>query len=476
MSTRVRPPERVPTSGSRLSDQTRDHEKPGAARFGSKSRPALGLTALISVVLAAALLVEFAGNSLINAWQDRRLVSEAQTVRLAAALVAADKMAVEADPVRRGALVAALAGPPVALNWVSSTVITDATATHGRLGDLRAALVRAEPSLAGADLRLALLHSDSGDSRDLLGALKLSDGSFVSFRLRPFLNAPPGFLATLAVHVALLLVVFGVALLVVRAIVRPLRNLALAADATGRGAAAPIPPEGPIEVRRVAVAFEAMQQRLRRMVDDHTQALVAVSHDLRTPVQRLGLRAALLEDEPTREAMARDLADIERFLGSVLSFVRSGEEEAARRIDLAAIAMTAADNASDAGADIDYLGPDALPADLPPLAVKRALANLIDNALAHAAKVRITLAEADGDIVLSVEDDGPGIPPDRREDMLLPFRRMEGQRPGGAGLGLSIVKGIAEGLGGRLTLEDSPMGGLAARLRLPAQSSPTRAV
>src|SRR5690606_1026132 len=117
--------------------------------------------------------------------------------------------------------------------------------------------------------------------------------------------------------------------------------------------------KGPPEVRRVAAAFSAMQSRLIKTMDDHTQSLVAVSHDLRTPIQRLQLRASLIDDTDSREAMAADIEEMEHFIESTLSYFRSGGEETPRLVDLAAIVMTAVDGASDLGANIEYNGPDA---------------------------------------------------------------------------------------------------------------------
>lgn len=423
-----------------------------------------GLLTRISLVLAAALLIEFVGNSLINSWQDRRLISAEHTRQVAGLLISAERIAIDAAPPQRSRLVADLASPRMALNWVPRTVITDSTPTLGALQAMKVSLVEAQPGLAARDLRLSLIASPTARQRDLLGALRLADGSFVTFRVAPFINAQPGFAVTVAFHLALVAGVLGAALLTVRALVRPLRNLAEAADATGRGAMPQTPLEGPREVQQVTVAFRAMQDRLMRMMDDQTQALVAVSHDVRTPVQRLRLRAALLVDDEMREAMTGDLIDIEKFLGSVLDYVRSGETEALRLVDIAAIAMTVVDNAADAGAAITYRGPDALSALVPPLALKRALGNLVENAIAHAAQVQVSLAVAGGEITLSVEDDGPGIPATARDEALLPFRRLNG-KSAGAGLGLAIVRAVAQALPGELSLEDSPLGGLAARIR-----------
>lgn len=212
-----------------------------------------------------------------------------------------------------------------------------------------------------------------------------------------------------------------------------------------------------------------MQARLFRTMDDHTQALVAVSHDLRTPIQRMRLRSALLADDEARDGMALDLQDMEKFIGSITGFIQSGLEEEARMVDLAAMTMSVVDNVADAGFDIAYDGPDSFPVLLKPLTMKRALANLIDNACRHGSRIRVVLQAGDA-IMLSVEDDGPGIPADRREQALQPFQRdlVEGAaQTGGCGLGLAIVKNAAVALDAEVELGESRLGGLAARIVLP---------
>lgn len=428
-----------------------------------------GMMARLTLVLAAALCLEFAVNAVVSKWEERGLLSEERTRRIAEQLAGADQILMQIDPARRPGIAAEMAVQGMTLNWVSKTVITDSSRGHFQLGAMRTRLEAAAPRLAGRDLRLNLIPSDDGGTKDLLGALRLGDGSFVTFRVRPFLASPPPFALTTVLHLLLVTAVLGVALLMMRAFLRPLSDLAAAAAATERGKIPVLGIEGPREVRRVAVAFREMQARLLQMVEDHSQALVAVSHDLRTPIQRLRLRVALQSDEPAREAMTADLADMEKFIASVADFLKSGEDEAARLVDLAAIAMTMVDNASDTGANIDYEGPASLPIRLKPGTLKRALGNLIDNACTHGSRARVLLQAGDP-IVLVVEDDGPGIPPAQREEVFLPFRRLHSIRDGGgSGLGLAIVRKAVASIEGQVVLEDSPMGGLAARITLRAR-------
>lgn len=432
-----------------------------------------GMVGRIALVLLLALILEMAGNLLLFERSERDLLTADRTRHLAEQLLAAERVVAEVQPRLRARLMHDMGTPNVGLNWVSATVIGDASQAQPSLARLKTRLTAAAPPLAGRDLRLNIIRSDRSERRDLIGALRLADRSFVTFRVTPFLDAPPGIVPTMLLHLALIALVVSAALLMAYALVRPLRALAAAADRTGSDASVAIPHDGPYEVRQLSAALENMQTRLMRVVRDRTEALVALSHDLRTPIQRLRLRASLLDDAEARETMSADLDDMEKFVGSVLAYMRGDEVEPPRLIDLAAIAMTIVDQATDAGADIVYAGPETLEAELPPIAFKRALANLVENAVRYGETVEVGLAGKDGMVIVTVEDDGPGIPPDRRDDAFVPFRRIETARStgsGGAGLGLAIVQRAAATMHGQVELDDSPMGGLLARIRIPVNA------
>jgi signal transduction histidine kinase len=421
-------------------------------------------------VLLCALAFELLGNVALYRWQERTLRSDHDIAALAQRLAAAEDVALAASPVDRGRQVQALDQDDLSLNWVPRTVIADYSASFAQLASLHGRIVHFAPRFTGRELRLTLMPSAEKGRRDLVGALGIDDGSYVTFRLSPYLGAPPAATTVVLLHLALTALVFGAALVMIRALVRPLRNLAEAADRTGDGGVGPIVAEGPAEVRRVATAFSAMQARLLKTMDDHTQALVAVSHDLRTPIQRLRLRASLLHDEEAQDAIGADLAEMESFIESTLSYFRSGEDEAPRLIDAAAMLSTIADAAADLGDSVDYRGPDTLPVMGRLVAIRRIVANLLDNARRHADHIELTLTEGEpGWFHLDVDDDGPGIPPARREEALLPFRRLDSARGqgGGAGLGLAAAHKSARVMGGTLTLGKSRLGGLRVRLTLP---------
>ena len=427
----------------------------------------------ILLVLVCAILLELLGNLALQRWQERELLSDQEIVEIGRQLSVAERTALAHHPRDRGDQLHQLAKGDLSLNWVPRTVITDFSASFAQLQNLRARLVQSAPGLAARELRLTLMPSSQRGERDLVGALRIADGTFVTFRLTPYLGAPPDPKLVILLHLLLMAAVLGIALVMVRALVRPLSDLAEAADRTSGGRASPITIDGPAEVRKVAAAFSAMQGRLFEAMSDQTQALVAVSHDLRTPIQRLRLRASLLPDTEARDAITADLAEMESFIEATLSYFRSGEEEAPRLIDAAALLTTVVDTAADLGDDIAYRGPDEFLVTARPITIKRILANLIDNARRHAGRVELTL-RADGPdrYAIDVDDNGPGIPPDRRNEALLPFRRLDEARAsdiGGAGIGLAAAHKAAEAMGGGLTLRDSHLGGLGVSLLLPRE-------
>ncbi|MEN0073758.1 MAG: ATP-binding protein [Paracraurococcus sp.] len=266
----------------------------------------------------------------------------------------------------------------------------------------------------------------------------------------------------------------------VRRLTFPVRALAEAADRLGRDVnAPPMPEQGPAEVARAAHAFNTMAERIRRFVSDRTQMLAAIGHDLRTPITRLRLRAEFMDDDEQRRKMLADLDEMEAMVAATLAFARDdAAAEPTVAVDIAALCRTVLDEAADArpdlAEDIAYRGPERLTAPARPVALKRAIANLVGNALAYGGAARLGLSPPEGPgrpIRLAVEDDGPGIPPEELEAVFQPFRRLETSRnreTGGTGLGLPIARNIFRAHGGDVVLRNRPEGGLAALATLPA--------
>ena len=302
--------------------------------------------------------------------------------------------------------------------------------------------------------------------------MRLSDGTWLALatplpRSRAFLATPLLGPILLSGMVVLLLSVWAVC----RAI-RPLAAFAAAAERLGCDVrASPLAENGPREVREAAQAFNGMQQRLRAFVEDRTEMLAAISHDLRTLITRLRLRAEFIEQSDQQKKVLLDLAEMEAMIDAALAFARDDtEHEAKRMLDLRALSETVCDDARDAGQDAKFEGGDAVRVHAAPIALKRALANLVDNATKYGKCARVSLAATADHGVVIVDDDGPGIPPFELERAFLTFYRLERSRnraTGGAGLGLSVARSVARSHGGDVTLENRPEGGLRAILTVP---------
>lgn len=264
----------------------------------------------------------------------------------------------------------------------------------------------------------------------------------------------------------------GLSILFIRNQVRAIERLAEAAEAFGRGEArAAFKPHGAREVRAAAEAFLAMRERIQRHIDQRTALLASVSHDLRTPLTRLRLELALAPPFKRAEAMKGDLDQMEHMIDEYLAFARGEAGEAAQEVRIVDLLAAAADDARRAGAEIEISAPDDLAATVRPLAFRRALTNLADNAAAHGERVRLSAhALSAGGLEIVVEDDGPGIPAEMHEEAFRPFSRLDSSRNQnrkGVGLGLAIARDVVRGHGGDVTLDRSDLGGLKASLRLP---------
>jgi len=280
-------------------------------------------------------------------------------------------------------------------------------------------------------------------------------------------------LCTLAVITFIILFVSTYA---VRWITAPLTSIASAARAFGRpgGEAVEIDEHGPLEIAQAARALNDMRRRVRSLVDERTRMLVAVSHDLRTPLTRLRLRIERLIDGPAKAAMLDEIATINEMLTETLAYMREvGQTEASASTDLPSLAQTISAQFADAGHNVSYRGADRLALTCRPHALTRAVANLVDNAVKFGGQVEVSVEPREREVWIEVRDDGPGIPEDILVNVFEPYFKADDARAqrGGFGLGLSIVREIAAGHGGAVELENLRPHGLAARLRLPMPSA-----
>jgi signal transduction histidine kinase len=351
---------------------------------------------------------------------------------------------------------------------------------RGRFGDDPGRGLGAEAPLKGG-----LGANDGGDagpppptdapsirSTEAIVSVRLDPSSWLNARLRLPGPRPAPLSVLISAFVAIVLVGAGAAL-ISRQIGQPLAKLADAARALGAGhTEVTAPVSGPDDVRRASTAFNAMAERLGRQLSRQREMLWALSHDLRTPITALRLRAELVEDEASRQRLLAPIEEMERLTEQALSLARAGASEEARvSIDLTELTRTLAGELQDMDLDIKATASLPVMVECRPSEIARALRNLAENAVKYGGGGVIDVhREASGDAVAEVRDDGPGVPPDQLPRLTTPFFRADEARSQmrGAGLGLAIAQAIADGHGGRLVLANRQPHGFSAKLILPA--------
>lgn len=321
--------------------------------------------------------------------------------------------------------------------------------------------------------------------RSLGGTLPVADAAMFRVSVRPpnsqrWFNArvvlniaePYGLTAFPSWLAAVSVLIMGVALWGVSRATAPISVFASAAERLGVDVnAEPLREGGTPEVRRATRAFNTMQTRVKRYIQDRTQMLAAISHDLRTPITRLRLRAEFVDDDEQREKMMHDLNEMEAMIAETLVFARDdAANEPASHIDVAAVVANLCGELRFSGREINYSGPDSFEFLTRPLAFKRAITNLIDNALKYGHTAHVTLAPTAGELRIYVDDTGAGIPVHEMDRVFQPFVRLESSRSretGGAGLGLTIARNAIRSMGGDVELANRPEGGLRVTVILP---------
>lgn len=414
------------------------------------------------------MVLEFGVSTLLYERASQFSVRDDEARRLAEHLLIARKLVDDKPPSARAALARELTTSRYEIHWRPN--LPSPPPVPADLDPIYRQIVGWEPDLARASLRINL--PSPGSDAVTAGGLLLSDGSWLYFRTRQAIHLPNRIIERIVfamVPAAVLILMGG---LLVRRTLLPLRRLALAADrvGSGRDRDEAVPEIGPSEVRRVTGAFNRMHARIYQLIEDRTQALAAVGHDLRTPLARLRLRADRISDPGIRTSIEADVEEMSAMIASLLAYLGGEDEvEPLAMTDLAVLCSTLCDDIADRGREGAYDGPAHLELPLRRVTIKRALANLVENALHHGDTVFLSLAQEPGRIVLRVEDDGPGIPEGSLVRVLDPFVRLDtarGRDTIGLGLGLAIVaKAVAEHHG-TLTLSNRPQGGLRAEIVL----------
>jgi signal transduction histidine kinase len=303
-------------------------------------------------------------------------------------------------------------------------------------------------------------------------SVALRDGAWINVEFLAVESLPlatPGFIAWTVCSV---LLVLGLSFYAFRRVTRPLESLTRAAESLGRsGLTEALQESGASEVRRAARAFNDMQGRIRRLLEDRMQMVAAISHDLRTPITRLKLRAEFIDDPEQREKMLRDLDEMETMIRESLALAREdANPEPRAKIDLAQLLADSVEGMEHVALETDpTLAKDAT-IEAQPIALKRAVTNLVENAVVYGRRAKVQLAGRPKEFDILIDDEGPGIPEGEFERVFRPFYRLEASRnreSGGAGLGLAIARSVVRAQGGDIVLQNRPEGGLRATITLP---------
>lgn len=396
----------------------------------------------------------------------------ANEARLADQLVAI-KRAVMREPIsEREAVAHDLSGGPIEAHWSQTEHAVAGGAGVAEFEALGKRLRQVAPEIAEDGLIIGASRRSVDDPHLALISIRLPDRSWINVTLASWNPRVP------AIHETLLstsFMAFGaliVSILLVRWLTRPLTGFAAAAKGLYRDKTLSfVPEEGPQEVRALAIAFNDMQRRIGRLIDDRSQALAAVSHDLKTPITRLRFRMEDIADSEARTAIAADLDEMERMLDQTLAYLRGDRaDEEVKPVDVIAILETITDELTDQGHAVSLDGASHAIVSGRRFALKRALGNLIENAIKYGNQARIVVEDQVDQVVVTIYDQGPGIPDSDIDRAFEPFVRLEpsrNQQTGGFGLGLTIAQAIIVGHGGHLNLSNFEKGGLAVRVSLP---------
>lgn len=361
----------------------------------------------------------------------------------------------------------------VSLVLGNTSPTVESAAVEKRLKEIQPDLEKQRMRIGFADDGALGTGATQAYAHMLLVSLPLGDGSWVNFA-----TPTVGTTYHMPYHILLTALVVGcgialIAMVLLHRVTQPLRVLATAAERFDLNSQQkPIDENGPLEVRRAAHSFNAMGNRIRTLVAERTQALAAVSHDLRTPITRLRLRVEMMDDPELRAMVDQDLGDMTAMIDATLDYLSAGAnpESDFRKVDIVSILATIVNAEVDLGRDVELTGQAHALVSGDTVSLKRALSNLIDNALKFGTAARISVSKVDSHVRVIVADNGPGIPKADRDRVMEPFVRLESSRnraTGGVGLGLAIARSIILSHGGTITLKNAGKQGLCVTISMP---------
>ena len=404
-------------------------------------------------------------------------VNLTNAARTAERILAIESTLSRLPPADREAAAHTLSGGALEVHYSSVPLAVAPVVLEGLPSELHTELVKRVNSARKEKVIVGAPAEGSGKRTDphlTLVSMKLPDGGWVNTNIA-LLEGPHSSIRAILVSTGFMaLGVLGIALGMAGSVTRPIRKCAEEAQRVYVAREPqPLPVEGPKEVRELATAFNEMQQRVKKLVDERTLVLAAVSHDLKSPLARLRLRIEELESGDWRRDLEADLDEMLQMIDSSLDYLRSdhtGEEQ--QRLDIGAIIGTICDDFSDSGFTVTLERQGKAVFSGRRLALKRAFTNLIGNAIKYGRSAKIRVVATDQSITIVIEDEGPGIPEDELDKVYAPFYRLEMSRSrdtGGSGLGLTVAKSVITGHGGSLRLANRPEGGLSATIALPKQ-------
>ncbi|MCP9222375.1 ATP-binding protein [Erythrobacter sp. LQ02-29] len=436
-----------------------------------------GFTGRVTLVLVLAVAVQFIAGTLLIGAGEAHIQRQGLGKRIAEQLVTAERVVTAVAPQDRAPLLGSLSTIHLQMRLVEGAPqIAPGIAPDA--AEIARSLVRWEPELAKNDLRLAMVRkSPLVLDRHLEGALRIAPDVWIAFETNePVAGWTPLIRTSLTVGIVALLVL-GSAAVLVRTLSAPLRQLSSDAKLIGTTARIPFDEQaGPLELRQVSHALNLMQDRIEAAMNQRTQALMAVGHDLRTPLARLRLRIGAIADEQDRAEARSDIEQMTAMLQELLEYFETGDlKQDYEPTDLSSLCQTIGEKFADLGYDVDYRGPERAVVAALHNSLTRAIENLVDNAVKFAGHATIELELTETHAVIAVQDGGPGIPWADMKRVMQPFERLDIARSGGhpgMGLGLSIVRNVAEAHGGTFELSRVEPTGLRAALVIPQKQSP----